>query len=165
MAWLAEQYPKTFDKYYRSRFEHWATTQRKEGRWFNQVLPMLCQICQVPMMFTEPGDPTQICFRETSYHGMKYHFCSGHCKEIFDNEPRKYVQAWLPVHQIYQGSCYPEDINPASPGDSPVREVLRYYGITGGADNGDFTTSADNRNFAAWRGDAAPPGTEPKPGK
>ena len=34
-----------------------------------------------------------------------------------------------------------------------VREVLRYYGVKGGADNGDFSTSPDNRNFAAWRGD------------
>ena len=155
MAWLSQQYPDTFDRYYRSRFEHWAKTQKTEGRWFNQFLPMLCQVCQVPMLFTEPGDATQICYRETSYHGMKYHFCSGHCKEIFDDEPRKYVQAWIPVHQIYQGSCYPPDINPASPGDSPVREVLRYYGVNGGADNGDFTTSPDSRNFAAWRGDKA----------
>jgi phenol/toluene 2-monooxygenase (NADH) P3/A3 len=152
MGWLAEKYPDTFDRHYRSRLEHWAGTQHKEGRWFNQVLPMLCQVCQVPMLFTEPGDATQICFRESSYHGMKYHFCSEHCKGIFDDEPRKYV---LPVHQIYQGNCYPPDINPASPGDSPVREVLRFYGIEGGADNGDFTTSADHRNFAAWRGDVA----------
>jgi phenol hydroxylase P3 protein len=154
MAWLSGKYPDTFDKYYRARFEHWAKVQAdpKEGRWFNQFLPMLCQTCQVPMLFTEPGDPTQIGFRETTYHGMKYHFCSDHCKEIFEHEPRKYAQAWLPVHQIYQGACYPEDINPASPGDSPVREVLRYYGIRGGQDNGDFTSSNDRRNFAGWSG-------------
>ncbi len=58
----------------------------------------------------------------------------------------------LPVQQIYQGSCYPEDINPASPGDSPVREVLRYYGVQGGSDNGDFNTSKDRQNFADWSG-------------
>ena len=129
------KYPDTFDKYYRARFEHWAKVQAdpKEGRWFNQFLPMLCQTCQVPMFFTEPGDPTQICFRESSYLGQKYHFCPTTAKRIFDHEPRKYAQAWLPVQQIYQGSCYPEDINPASPGDSPVREVLRYYGVGGGA--------------------------------
>ena len=62
------------------------------------------------------------------------------------------MQAWLPVHQIYQGSCYPDDINPASPGDSPVREVLRYYGVQAGADNGDYSTSADRKNFARWMG-------------
>ena len=83
---------------------------------------------------------------------MKYHFCSDHCKGIFEHEPRKYVQAWLPVHQIYQGNCYPEDINPASPGDSPVREVIRYYGINGGEDNGEFSTSHDREHFASWSG-------------
>jgi phenol hydroxylase P3 protein len=158
MGWLAQKYPDTFDTYYRGRFDHWRSLAKEPekhkegGRWFNQVLPMLCQTCQVPMLFTEPGDPTQIAFRESSYHGMKYHFCSDHCKTIFDEEPSKYSQAWLPVHQIYQGSCYPEDINPASPGDSPVREVLRYYGVDGGRDNGDFEASVDRRNFAAWSG-------------
>jgi phenol hydroxylase P3 protein len=158
MKWLSESYPDTFDRYYRSRFDHWSKEQKKEGRWFNQVLPMLCQVCTVPMMFTEPGDPTQIAYRESTYHGMKYHFCSSHCQEIFDYEPRKYVQAWLPVHQIYQGNCYPDDINPASPGDSPVREVLRFYGVNGGEDNGDFSTSQDKSNFSKWRGKEAPEG-------
>jgi len=68
------------------------------------------------------------------------------------------VQAWVPVHQIYQGSCYPDDINPASPGDSPVREVLRFYGVNPGEDNGDFSTSPDRSNFAKWRGDKRKPG-------
>jgi phenol hydroxylase P3 protein len=153
MAWLSEKYPDTFDRYYKGRFDHWAEVQKTDGRWFNQTLPMLCQVCQVPMMFTVPGDPTQIDFHETTYHGMKHHFCSVHCKGIFDDEPKKYVQAWMPVHQIYQGSCYPDDINPASPGDSPVREVLRYYGVNPGEDNGDFSTSPDRSNFAKWRGD------------
>ena len=150
MTWLSAKYPETFDQHYRARFEHWRALQAdpKEGRWFNQFLPMLCQICQVPMMFTEPGDATRIAFRETSYHGMKYHFCSDHCKDIFEDEPAKYQQAWLPVHQIYQGNCYPDDINPASPGDSPVREMLRYLGVTGGQDNGDFSTSPDRKHFA-----------------
>ena len=157
MQWLSQKYPDTFDRYYRERFDHWASVHKGEqGRWFNPGLPMLCQTCQVPMMFTEPGDATRLCFRESDYHGMKYHFCSDHCKEIFDFEPRKYTQAWLPVHQIFQGACYPPDINPASPGDSPVREVLRYYGVKGGADNGDFSNSPDSRNFAAWRGDKRP---------
>jgi phenol hydroxylase P3 protein len=31
----------------------------------------------------------------------------GRLQDIFDNEPEKYVQSWLPVHQIYQGNCFP----------------------------------------------------------
>jgi phenol/toluene 2-monooxygenase (NADH) P3/A3 len=163
MQWLAEKYPDTFDTYYRARFEHWAKLHQGHDRWFNQALPMLCQVCQVPMFFTEPGDAGQIAFRESSHHGMKFHCCSDHCKEILDNEPVKYAQAWLPVHQIYQGACYPPDVNPASPGDSPVREVLRYYGITGGVDNGDFADSPDRRHFAAWHGQPTPPAAEATP--
>ncbi|MBT6440774.1 MAG: YHS domain-containing protein [Flavobacteriales bacterium] len=152
MQWLSKKYPDTFDKHYRSRFEHWRELHKQDERWLNQYLPMLCQICQVPMMFTEPDDPTMISFREMEYKGDKYHFCSDHCKEIFTNEPRKYVQALLPVHQIYKGACYPDDINPESPGDSPIREVLRYYGVNGGQDNGDFDSSHDKQNFARWIG-------------
>jgi phenol hydroxylase P3 protein len=152
MEWLSEKYPQSFDRHYKSRLDHWGGMQKRDERWFNQHLPMLCQICQVPMMFTEPGDATKICFRETLFEDQKYHFCSDHCKEIFEHEPRKYVQAWLPVHQIYQGSCFPDDINPESPGDSPVREVLRYYGIKGGQDNGDFDASQDRKNFDQWLG-------------
>ena len=46
---------------------------------------------------------------------MKYHCCSDGCKHIFDNEPEKYSQAWLPVHQILPGgNCFPEDVDPTS---------------------------------------------------
>jgi phenol hydroxylase P3 protein len=40
---------------------------RQEGnRFYNKTLPMLCQTCQIPMIFTEPGDPTKICYREAT---------------------------------------------------------------------------------------------------
>ena len=55
-------------------------------------------------MFTEMDDPTLISQRETHYHGEHYHFCSDGCKEIFEEEPEKYVQSWLPVHQIYRNN-------------------------------------------------------------
>ncbi len=159
MDWLSSKYPDTFHRHYRARLEHWGEqAEGKEGRWYNQILPMLCQVCQVPTLFTEPGDATEISLRETTYHGMKYHFCSDHCKEIFEHEPKKYVQAWIPVHQIYQGSCYPDEINPASPGDSPVREVIRYYGINGGEDNGEFASSEDRQHFRQWSGRMKPQG-------
>ena len=80
------------------------------------TLPMLCQICQIPMAFTEPDDPTKICYRESDYLGNKYHFCSDGCKDIFDNEPEKYVQAWMPVQQIYQGNCFEKDADPGARG-------------------------------------------------
>ncbi|ENO86235.1 aromatic/alkene/methane monooxygenase hydroxylase/oxygenase subunit alpha [Thauera linaloolentis] len=154
MAWLAGKYPDSFDKHYRPRYAYWREQAAKGNRFYNKTLPMLCQTCQIPMIFTEPGDPTKICYREADYKGDKYHFCSDHCKKIFEDEPEKYVQAWLPVHQIYQGNCFPEGTDPSVEGFDPLAAVLRYYKLEHGRDNMDFDASEDKRNFAEWRGQA-----------
>ncbi|RME65120.1 MAG: YHS domain-containing protein [Alphaproteobacteria bacterium] len=140
MAWFAEKYPNTFDRLYRPRYEYWAKQQQAGKRFFNPTLPMLCTTCQIPMGFTEPDDPTKICFRSSKYRGDTYHFCSDGCKDIFDFEPEKYVQSWLPVHQIYQGHC----------GGATLPEVLDWYKIEDGADNGDYLGSQDQKMWNAW---------------
>ncbi len=154
MAWLSAKYPDSFDKHYRPRYEFWREQAAKGNRFYNKTLPMLCQTCQIPMIFTEPGDPTKICYREVDYKNEKYHFCSDHCKEIFEHEPEKYVQAWLPVHQIYQGNCFPEGTDPTVEGFDPLAAVLKYYHLEHGRDNLDFEGSEDQKNFAEWRGQA-----------
>ena len=154
MAWLSSKYPESFDKHYRPRYEFWREQAAKGNRFYNKTLPMLCQTCQIPMLFTEPGDATTICYREVDYKGDKYHFCSDHCKEIFEHEPEKYVQAWLPVHQIYQGNCFPEGTDPTVEGFDPLAAVLKYYNLEHGRDNLDFDISEDKKNFAEWRGQA-----------
>jgi phenol hydroxylase P3 protein len=154
MAWLSSKYPESFDKQYRPRYEFWREQAAKGNRFYNKTLPMLCQTCQIPMLFTEPGDPTKICYREVDYKGDKYHFCSDHCKEIFEHEPEKYVQAWLPVHQIYQGNCFPEGTDPTVEGFDPLAAVLKYYNLEHGRDNLDFDISEDKKNFDEWRGQA-----------
>jgi len=152
MDWLSSKYPDTFDKYYRPRFEYWREQEAKGNRFYNMTLPMLCQTCQIPMFFTVPGDPSKIAYHESHYSGDKYHFCSEHCKEIFDDEPEKYVQAWLPVHQIFQGNCFKPDADPTAADFNPLAEVLRYYNINFGHDNLDFNGSDDQKNFDLWRG-------------
>ncbi len=152
MDWLSKKYPNSFDKYYRPRLEHWREEAKKGNRFYNKTLPMLCQVCQIPMIFTEPGDPTKICYREVQHKGMKYHFCSDGCKEIFEHEPEKYSQAWLPVHQIYQGNCFPEGTDPTAEGFDPLAAVLEYYHLPFGQDNLDFEGSQDQKNFETWRG-------------
>ncbi|MCK6545696.1 aromatic/alkene/methane monooxygenase hydroxylase/oxygenase subunit alpha [Myxococcota bacterium] len=142
LDWLSAKYPNSFDKYYRPRLEFWREQHKAGNRFYNATLPMLCQTCQIPMLFTEPDDPTQICYRESDYKATKFHFCSDHCKEIFDHEPEKYVQAWLPVHQIYQGNC----------GGATLPDVVNWYHIKHGQDNLEFEGSQDQQNFAAWRG-------------
>jgi hypothetical protein len=88
MAWLSAKYPDSFDKYYRPAVEHWREQAAKGRRFYNKTLPMLCQTCQVPMFFTEPDDPTKICYRESDYKGDKYHFCSDGCKTSSTTSPR-----------------------------------------------------------------------------
>ena len=142
LDWLSEKYPNTFDKYYRPRWEMWAQMEKEGKRFYNMALPQLCQTCQIPMAYTEPGDPTTICFRETQFKGETYHFCSDGCKDIFDGEPEKYVQAWLPVHQIFQGNC----------GGPTVPDVLAWYKLNVGADNMDYVGSPDEKLWNEWHG-------------
>jgi len=141
MDWLSEKYPNTFDKYYRPRFEKWREMESAGERFYNPTLPMLCQICQIPMGLTDMEDPTSVSYRQSEYDGERYNFCSDGCKDIFDYEPEKYVQAWLPVHQIYQGNC----------GGPAMEDVLGdYYKINLGVDNMDFHGSPDEERWNLW---------------
>jgi phenol hydroxylase P3 protein len=141
MNWLRAQYPDTFEKHYEPRFRHFRDQEAAGNAFHNGSLPMLCQTCQIPMLFTEPGDPTTICFRETEYKGDKYHFCSDGCKDIFAYEPEKYIQAWLPVHQIYQGNC----------GGAELGDVLKWWHVDNGEDNGEYFSSKDHDMWSEWR--------------
>lgn len=140
MDWLSAKYPDTFDKYYRPRFEYWDSLAKQDKRWFNPGLPMLCQTCQIPMLFTDVGsDPPRVVSRESVYRGTKYHFCSDGCKDVFDYEPEKYVQAYLPVNQIFQGNC----------GGSSLSDVVNWCHVEP-ADSGDFAQSEDRANWNRW---------------
>ena len=140
---MSEKYPDTFDKYYRPRWEY-ARKMEEEGKRFSfPGLPMLCQTCQIPMVFTEQNDPTMTTYRASEYKDERYNFCSDGCKDIFDDEPEKYVQAWLPVHQIFQGNCGGPDLD----------DILsKYYNFNLGADNADMKDSGDMQRWKSWKG-------------
>jgi phenol hydroxylase P3 protein len=140
MAWLSEKYPETFDKLYRPRFEYWREQQQAGKRFYNMGLPQLCNTCQIPMAFTEPDDPTAICFRVLEHKGEKYHFCSDGCRDIFAYEPEKYVQSWLPVHEIFKGNC----------GGADLKDVLKWYHMVDGTDNMEYIGSAEQINWDQW---------------
>ncbi len=140
MAWLSAQYPDTFDRYYRPRLLKSRELAAKGQPSYFPGLPQLCQVCQIPMAFTEPGDPTRICQRHSTYKGEVYHTCSDGCQWIFEREPEKYIQSWLPVHQIYLGRC----------GGPSVPEVLAWYGVEEGVDNHPYELSPDKKSWDAW---------------
>ena len=108
-------------------------------RMFFQGLPQQCQVCQLAISFTEKDDPGKLSFRRSEFRGETFHTCSDGCKWIFDREPEKYVQAWLPVHQILKGDC----------GGPTIPDVLAWYGIQTG-DNGEYTGSPDEQFWRAW---------------
>ncbi|PIE11276.1 MAG: phenol 2-monooxygenase [Rhodobacterales bacterium] len=141
MDWLAEKYPNSFNQLYRPRYEHFRQMEQDGNRFYNNALPQLCNTCQIPMGYTEPNDPTKICYRESMYKGERYHFCSDGCKDIFDNEPAKFAQSWLPVHQIFQGNC----------GGADLEDVLKWYHINLGADNLDQKGSPEQKMWDDWQ--------------
>ncbi|MDH4608408.1 aromatic/alkene/methane monooxygenase hydroxylase/oxygenase subunit alpha [Pseudomonas sp. BN102] len=144
LDWLSAKYPDTFDRIYRPRYEHWREMQARGERFYNNTLPMLCQVCQIPLGFTEPDADTTLSHRSVEHGGERFHFCSDGCCDIFQYEPEKYVQAWLPVHQILQGNC----------GGADVEAVVRdYYNIAFGEDNFDYQGSPEHRRWRQWQGE------------
>jgi phenol hydroxylase P3 protein len=141
MDWLSAKYPTTFDKYYRPRWNHIRKLAEAGTPFKNYGLPKLCQTCQLPTVFNEPDDPTLICHREAEYKGEHFHFCSDGCQHIFENEPEKYIQAWLPMPQIHQ-----------DPIKGDLMAWMDWVNLKDGRDNGDYVGSNDQRNFDAWRG-------------
>ncbi|KAF1711477.1 phenol 2-monooxygenase [Pseudoxanthomonas kalamensis DSM 18571] len=141
--WLSKKYPETFDRYYRPRWEHLKKLAAAGTPLKNVGLARLCQVCQLPCIFTEPDDPTLTCHRETEYRDETYHFCSDGCQHIFENEPEKYIQAWMPMPALFR----------ELQGDIP--QWMDWVGMVEGKDNHDYVGSHDERNFNNWRAAAA----------
>jgi phenol hydroxylase P3 protein len=141
LDWLSEKYPNTFDKYYRPRFEYLRAQEKAGKRFYAGALPQLCQTCQIPMVYTDTSRPTERVYKHSTFNGDKFHFCSDGCKSVFDHEPEKYVQAWLPPHQIFQGNC----------GGPTLPDVLKYYHFSEN-DPGEFLHSRDYANWNEWKG-------------
>jgi phenol/toluene 2-monooxygenase (NADH) P3/A3 len=139
LDWLSEQYPDTFDTHYRPTWERHQHVEESGSRMFFQGLPQQCQVCQLATSFTEKDAPETISFRRSEFRGETFHTCSDGCKWIFEREPEKYVQAWLPVHQILKGNC----------GGPTIPDVLAWYGIQDG-DGGEYTDSPDEQFWRAW---------------
>ena len=140
LDWLSKSYGPEWDRLFRPRFDYLREQDAQGKRFHNPTLVNLCQVCQLPTLATEPDDPTRNSIRHTVYNGERYHFCSDGCQNIFDHEPERYVQSWLPVHQIFQGNC----------GGATVPDVLDWYKLKVGEDNGDYMGSPDQKMWDEW---------------
>lgn len=141
MDWLSEKYGEPFDKIYRPRFEYWRELDAQGKRFYNNRLPLICQICQIPQFFTEVDDPLTIAIRTTEWRGMKFNFCSDGCRDIFVNEPEKFCQAYLPPQQIYQGNAG---------GARDIFEYAAWLHLERGTDTSEYHGSPDEQNWQRW---------------
>ena len=116
MEWLSEKYPDTFDQLYRPRWEKLARAARSRAGASSRGAAAAVPGLPDPDGVHRAGRPDQDrCPRAASTTARSSTLCSDGCKWIFEREPEKYVQAWLPVHQIYQGNCFPEGADPTRP--------------------------------------------------
>jgi phenol hydroxylase P3 protein len=141
LDWFSGKYGEIFDRIYRPRFLFWREREREGKRWYTNRLPLVCQTCQIPVFFTEPDDPLTQSVRESRWNGMKYTFCSDGCKDIFDHEPAKYCQAYIPPQQIYQGNCG---------GARDIWEYAAWLHLDTKADTAEYNGSPDQKNWEAW---------------
>ena len=150
MDWFSEKYGETFDKYYRPRYEYYRQLEEAGTPFTCKCLPQLCQVCQWPCLYTEKDDPTEFLHSQTEYKGEIFHFCSHGCHDIFQDEPEKYVHAWMPVNQIYQGNCFLPGVDPTAPDFNPMVEALKYMGLKPGIDGGLFKEHLDAKRWEEW---------------
>jgi phenol hydroxylase P3 protein len=70
--------------------------------------------------------------------------------EIFENEPEKYIQAYISSHQALQGNCVPDGVDTKAEDFNPGDHIATYWRLDKQA-TGDFNGSEDQKNFAEWR--------------
>lgn len=108
--WLSETYPNTFEQYYAPYF------RRNDDHVFSTAgpgFPAVCSVCQIPLMFPNPDNPTQHWTQISEYNNKTYCTCSPGCKHIFEQEPQKYAQIWWPGEAFISGELgtdFPGDL-------------------------------------------------------
>ena len=147
LDWFSEKYGASFDTMYKPRLLYMRELEEKGERYYNNRLPMVCQVCQIPVFYTEPDDPQMQSVRIVEAKGTKHHCCSDGCADIFNREPEKYVQALIPPQQVYRGEA---------DGARDIFEYASYLHLEKGVDTGEYRNSPDHKNWQAWQQQAQP---------
>ncbi len=153
MAWLAAKYPNSFDKHYRPRYEFWREQAAKGNRFYNKTLPMLCQTCQIPMIFTEQGDAT----RSATGRSITRATIPLLLRPL-QGDLRARAGEVRPGLAAGATRSTRATASPRAPtrrgGLRPARRGAEVPQLEHGRDNLDFDISEDKKNFAEWRGQA-----------
>ena len=151
LNWLHFKYPDSFNKYYRPRLEYYRAQQAAGQRWQSRGRPMWCRTCHFPAWFTQPGQPRWLVPVQAELDGQTEHFCSVHCRNIFQREPAKYQQSQPRLQQFLAAQAGATGLEfdafgaAAANGVAPTED--------GG---GEFIGSADQRHFREWGGGQSP---------
>jgi toluene monooxygenase system protein A len=116
--WLRAKYPtwgETFEPFWERLDQAWGT--RGEPATKAYVLPVLCNLCQLPALFIRPGHNTA---RTLVHDGRKYVFCSEPCQWIFEQQVTRFADHHSVVDRILLGEA---------PGDLPG--LLEWMGFNG----------------------------------
>ena len=105
---------------------------------------------QIPIFHTMPDDPLKNCCLVAEYKGTKHQMCSEGCRDIFNREPEKYCQSYIPPQQIYQGNC----------GGATTLEEYKEWLHISEDDNGEYMGSPDQKMWEEWQSKAGKPTDE-----
>lgn len=112
--WLEAKYPgwnDTFGKYWDPIIEN--ARQGKLEKTLPQTLPVVCNMCQIPIV--TPSDPKlrHIAPHVSEHNGRRYNFCSEPCKWIFDTTPERYAGHLNIVDRFLAGHIQPPTVEGA----------------------------------------------------
>lgn len=121
-AWLEEKYPGWNDTWGHC----WdVITQNALDAKMEQTLPVtlpvVCNMCQLPINFT-PGPAWTVRDFPLTHEGRDYHFCSKGCQWVFEQEPDRYKGHLSLVDRFLAGHIQPPDLGGA----------LKYMGLSPG---------------------------------
>ncbi len=134
--WLSNEYPSTFDRYYAPFFRRMDDHVMAVA---SPGLPAVCAVCQIPIEFPDPDHPERPWTQYSDYNGKTHMFCSPGCKQIFEEEPHKYVQWWWPAESYLNGEF----------GNS-LEDMFKYFGFAPEEAN-EYYTSRDYHRWLRYR--------------
>jgi toluene monooxygenase system protein A len=112
--WLEAKYPGWNDNF--GRYWDVITENIRQGRiekTLPQTLPMVCNMCHIPVC--TPSEPKQrhIAPYVFEYNGRRYQFCSEPCKWIFETNPERYAGHLNIVDRFLAGHIQPPTVEGA----------------------------------------------------
>lgn len=135
--WLSREYPDTFERYYAPFFRRMDDHVMAVA---TPGFPAICTVCQIPLEFPDPDNPTRFWTQYSEYNNKTYMTCSPGCKHIFEQEPHKYSKIWWPA-EAYASGEFGENL----PGD-----LFKYFGFAPEEAN-EYYSSRDYERWLKYR--------------